>query len=153
MIIKYFWYSIAVTFASWIIGMVGNGILKKTEFYKRIANLNFIKSETFNKILGLNFFKWIVKNTFFKFFNQKLKLKNKTGVAGLHEIRNEMTTAEIGHLIGFVVVAFFTMGAILYGKYILALISMVVNIFMNLYPSLLQQENKRRIDPLIKRLG
>jgi len=28
---------------------------------------------------------------------------------------------------------------------------MVVNILMNLYPSLLQQENKRRIDKLIKR--
>ena len=28
---------------------------------------------------------------------------------------------------------------------------MIVNILMNLYPSLLQQENKRRIDPIIKR--
>jgi hypothetical protein len=28
---------------------------------------------------------------------------------------------------------------------------MIVNVFMNLYPSLLQQENKRRIDKLIKK--
>jgi hypothetical protein len=28
---------------------------------------------------------------------------------------------------------------------------MIANILLNLYPSLLQQENKRRIDPLIKR--
>jgi len=36
-------------------------------------------------------------------------------------------------------------------NYLFGLTIMIVNILMNLYPSLLQQENKRRIDKLIKR--
>jgi len=37
------------------------------------------------------------------------------------------------------------------GSYLLAFIIMIFNVFMNLYPSLLQQENKRRIDRLIRK--
>ncbi|MGZ5221269.1 MAG: glycosyl-4,4'-diaponeurosporenoate acyltransferase CrtO family protein [Chitinophagaceae bacterium] len=39
---------------------------------------------------------------------------------------------------------------ILSHNYLFGLIIMIINIFMNLYPALLQQENKRRIDKLIK---
>lgn len=62
-----------------------------------------------------------------------------------------MTLAEVSHLIGFismVVVAVYMR----FSKGIVFGISiMIANILMNLYPSLLQQENKRRIDRLIKK--
>lgn len=62
-----------------------------------------------------------------------------------------MTLAEVSHLIGFismVVVAVYMS----FSKGIVFGISiMIANILMNLYPSLLQQENKRRIDRLIKK--
>jgi hypothetical protein len=94
-------------------------------------------------------FKWIVKNTFFKFFNQKIKVKNQND--DLAEIRKEMTYSEISHLIGFIFVAIFAFYKIYSTGIIFGLTMMIPNTLMNLYPSLLQQENKRRIDTLIKR--
>lgn len=129
--------------------MILNSILMKTEYYKKISNLNFIEGKVLNKSIGIEYFKWIVKNTFFKFFNQKIKLKNKK--TELTEIRREMTIAEISHLIGFIFVTFFALYKVVLGNYLFGLTIMVVNILMNLYPSLLQQENKRRIDKLIRR--
>jgi len=58
--------------------MIFNSILMKTEYYKNLSNLNFIVSKNLNKKIGIGFFKWIVKNTPFKYFNQKLKIISKT---------------------------------------------------------------------------
>ncbi|WP_228433256.1 glycosyl-4,4'-diaponeurosporenoate acyltransferase CrtO family protein [Chryseobacterium arthrosphaerae] len=55
-------------------------------------------------------------------------------------------------MIGFVFVSVFAFLKILGNNFIFAMIIMIVNIMMNLYPSLLQQENKRRIDKFIKKL-
>jgi len=106
-------------------------------------------SNTLNKNIGIKYFKWIVKKSFFKFFNQKINLKNKK--TELTDIRKEMTIAEISHLIGFTFVFFFAIYKSITHNYLFGLTIMIVNILMNLYPSLLQQENKRRIDKLIKR--
>jgi len=144
-----FTFGISISFISWIVGMIVNGILKKTEFYNKLRNLNFIKNKATNKNIGIGYFKWIVKNTFFKFFNQKIKLENKK--VDLIEIRNEMTLSEISHLIGFVFVAVFAVYKSITLSLVFGLTMMIPNILMNLYPSLLQQENKRRIDKLIKR--
>lgn len=129
--------------------MIMNSILVKTDYYKKISNLNFIESKTLNKNIGIKYFKWIVNNTFFKLFNQKIKLKNKK--TKLTEIRKEMTIAEISHLIGFIFVTAFAIYKSFTQNLLFGLIIMLVNVLMNLYPSLLQQENKRRIDKLIKR--
>lgn len=133
-----------------MVGMIINAIISKTEYYKDLSNLNLIKSKNLNKRIGLGAFKWIVKNTFFKYFNQKLKMKNKIEMTDLNEIREEMTFAEVSHLIGFVFVTFFALIKLINGDFLFGLIFMIVNILLNLYPSLLQQENKRRIDKLIK---
>lgn len=142
-------FGISVVFMSWIIGMIINSILVKTEWYKKISNLNFIKSKSLNKIIGMNYFKWIVKNSFFKFFNQKISLNNKK--TDLVEIRKEMTFAEISHLIAFGSVTVIAINIFITQNFLFALIIMIVNIVMNLFPSLLQQQNKRRIDVLIKK--
>ena len=134
-----------------MVGMILNGLIKNKSYYINLSNLNFIKSETLNKKLGLGVFKWIVKNTFFKYFNQKLKLKNKIEITELNGFRKEMTISEISHLIGFGFVTIFALVKVINGNYLFGLIMMIVNIVLNLYPSLLQQENKRRIDKLIKR--
>ena len=147
--IKYLTFGISISFISWIVGMILNSILLKTKYYKKLSNLNFVTNKMLNKCIGIEQFKWVVKNTFFKFFNQKIKLKDKK--VELTEIRKEMTIAEISHLIGFIFVIFFAVYKGFTHNYLFGLIIMIVNIFMNLYPSLLQQENKRRIDKLIKR--
>lgn len=66
-------------------------------------------------------------------------------------IRNEMTLAEIGHLVGFVFVIFFAIYYCFKVSILAGLAIMIPNVLLNLYPSLLQQENKRRIDQLMKR--
>jgi len=150
--LKYLSFSLSIVFISWIVGMLINALIKKTDFYnKHLNHLNFIKSEKLNKIIGMHFFKWIVKNTFFKFFNQKLKLKSKIEKADLVKLRAEMTTSEIDHLVAFIFVTCFALFAFYNLKFKSAGIMMSVNVLMNLYPSLLQQENKRRIDKFINK--
>lgn len=138
-----------MSFISWIVGMILNSFFMKTAYYQKFSNLNFIPSSTWNKRIGLKYFTWIVKNTFFKFFNQKIKVQNKQ--TDLTVIRYEMTLSEISHLIGFVFVIIFAIYMSFAASFTFGLAVMIPNILMNLYPSLLQQANKRRIDKLITR--
>lgn len=150
---KYLSFSIAITFISFIVGLAINAFLKKTEIYNNnLSNLNFIKSEKLNKWIGVGIIKWIVKNTPFKYLNQKIKLRNKIEKADLHALRKEMTSSEIDHLIGFAFVTIFALVKFYKTEFLFGLTIMMVNILMNLYPSLLQQQNKRRIDKLVKKL-
>ncbi len=151
---KYLSFSIAICFISFMVGMAINAVLRKTAFYdNKLSNLNFIKNEKLNSIIGIGIFKWVVKNTFFKFFNQKLKLKKKIEKTDLNKLRNEMTIAELDHLIGFIFVTVFAVMKSYSHHFLFGLTIMIVNMLMNLYPLLLQQENKRRIDRLLKRFG
>jgi hypothetical protein len=100
----------------------------------------------------MGIFKWIVKNTFFKYFNPKLTLKNKVEIQRLQELRKEMTFSEISHLMAFCAMNVVAILKITKGDYVFALVIIAVNILMNLYPSLLQQENKRRIDKFLAKL-
>jgi hypothetical protein len=148
-LIQGFTFGISISFISWIVGMIVNSILMKTKLYFKLSNLNFIKNKDLNKKIGMKPFKWIVKNTFFKYFNQKIKVENQN--VDLAEIRKEMTFSEISHLIGFVFVAIVAFYQIYSKGLLFGLTMMIPNTLMNLYPSLLQQENKRRIDIFLKR--
>ncbi len=149
---RYLSFSITIVFISFIIGMATNAILKKTGIFNgRLSNLNFIQSEKWNKYIGVDIVKWIIKNTPFQYFNQKLKLKNKIRKEELYKLRQEMTKAEIEHLIGFAFVTFFAFAKFYKNELLFGLTIMVVNTLMNLYPTLLQQQNKRRIDKLINK--
>jgi ABC-type protease/lipase transport system fused ATPase/permease subunit len=135
-----------------MVGMAINVLLRNTPFYNnKLSNLNFIKSKMLNTYFGVDIVKWIVKNTPFKYFNRKLKLRNKIEKTDLHALRKEMTSSEIDHLIGFVFVAIFALIKFYKTEWLFGLTIMTVNILMNLHPSLLQQQNKRRIDKVIKK--
>lgn len=145
--VKYLTYSFSIAVISWIIGLTITALLSKTSFYnQKLAGLNFVASERVNGILGLKLFKWIILHSFFKYFNPKLSIKKRILLSELGAYRSEMTKAEVGHLIAFVFMAIFIVIKIVNGLYIFALVMLMVNIIMNLYPSLLQQQNKRRID-------
>lgn len=145
-------FSISIVFLSWIIGMIATAVIRKTKFYNnQLSNLNFVKSDFLNIILGVGMTKWIIKNSFFKFFNQKLKIDRKVNFSFLDNLRKEMTKSEIDHLFAFVFVQIFMFLILYKQQYLFALIILVVNILMNLNPSLLQQQNKRRIDKFIRK--
>lgn len=146
--INYLVFGISISFISWLVGIILNGILSKTTYFEKLSYLNFIPSKTINKRIGIPYFKWVVKNTFFKFFNQKIRVENRK--TNLTEIRKEMTLAETSHLIAFAFVMVFAVHYSVKVNLVFGLVITAVNILMNLYPSLLQQENKRRIDLLIE---
>lgn len=153
MMYNYIKFSISISIISWMVGMIINAFLKKTEFYtKHLSNLNFIKSKFLNKIFGVFVFKWIIKNTPLKFFNQKLTLKRKIDKSDLISLRKDMTVSEIDHLIGFAFVSIFALVKFADFNFIFGIAIMIANVVLNLYPSLLQQENKRRIDRLLNKL-
>jgi hypothetical protein len=152
--IKYFTFSLSIAFISWIIGMIISALIpKKGVFYQRLLSLNFIKNEKVNDAIGLRAFKWIIMHSFFKFFNPKLSIKKRILASELVGYRTEMTTAELNHLFAFVFMGVFTLIKLFQGLYLFALVMLLVNILMNLYPSLLQQQNKRRIDRYIEILN
>jgi len=147
--VKYFIFSISIAFISWIVGIIINSILVKTAFYsKHLSNIVIIKNRNLSNKIGLGSFKWIIQNSFFKYFNPKLSIKKRIKLSELDNLRQEMVIAEIGHLIAFCFVAVFVLIKVFNGELLFALTIMIVNILMNLYPSLLQQENKTRIDDL-----
>lgn len=144
-----FIFGLSLSVVSWMVGIIGNALLLKTNSYEKLSHLNFIPSKTVNKALGIEQFKWVVKNSFFRFLNQAIRVEGKQ--TDLAAIRHQMTLAEVSHLIGFVFVA----AAAIYQSFNISLVfgltMMIPNVAQNLYPSLLQQENKRRIDQLLKR--
>lgn len=142
--------TITITFISWTVGLLLNNAIKTKSFYYKIENLNFIKNTAIIKALGLDKFGWLIKNSVFKVFNQKLKLKRSASRSDLQQVRNEMVYAEIGHLIGFIFMLPLLFIKILKGQYQYALLLFTFNIIFNLYPVWLQQLNKTRIDKVLK---
>ncbi|MCF1751118.1 hypothetical protein [Mariniradius sediminis] len=142
-------FGLSLSIVSWMVGIIGNALLLKTSYYERLSHLNFIPSKALNKALGIGEFKWIVKNTFFRFLNQGIKVEGKN--TDLSAIRHQMTLAEVSHLIGFLFVAAFALFQTFNISLVFGLSMMIPNSILNAYPSLLQQENKRRIDKVLKR--
>ena len=150
-ILKLFLFSIALVMGSWTIGLFINMAILRQPFYERFSHMNFIRSEAVNKAIGVGLVRWGAMKTFFRFFNPNIRLSNSAGVDRLTEIRKQMTHSEIGHLIAFLVVVFYAIFMAVNGKLLFAGLLMLSNIFLNLHPSLLQQQNKRRIDRVLKR--
>jgi len=150
-ILSYFLNAIALTFTSWLVGLIRNGAIKNKLFYSKISHLNFITKEATYQAIGMNGFKWMIKNSFFKYFNQKLKFKTRSSISQLKEIRKEMTYSEISHFIGFIFILVIIVLKLLKGQAAYVFILLIFNIIFNLYPSLLQQQHKKRIDKILKR--
>lgn len=146
---QYFVFAVSISIISWIVGIIVNTIIKNRPWYENLSHIQLIKNERVYKWIGIDAVKWIVKNTPFKYFNPGLRVQGK--VTDLKALRREMTYADIGHLVGFVFVTIVAVVKAINVSLLFGLIIMIVNVLMNLYPSLLQQQNKKRIDRFIKR--
>jgi ABC-type bacteriocin/lantibiotic exporter with double-glycine peptidase domain len=146
---NYITFAISICFISWLFAIMVNSVLIKFSCYSKLGYFNFIRGKQLNKILGIYAIKWILRNTFFKYFNQAIKIEAKD--ADLNQLRDAMTGAEISHLIGFIFVMIFVVYMSISQSLLFGIIILVFNLLMNLYPSLLEQENKRRLDRLIQR--
>ena len=148
-------YVLREIFISWMVGHASTLLLGRMISIDAILNLNCIRNERLNKLIGVGVCKRALVSSFIKHFNRRLRLSGaKPSVNQLTELRESMTYAETVHLIGF---------AYVIGRVLLSIIneenqSMIVplfamNVLVNLYPALVQQINKRRVDRLIKSLS
>ncbi len=144
--------SIFIAFSFSVVGLLINTMIRHTAAYAKLSNLNFIVSDTLNRYLGVLLFKKILLNTFWKHFNPTLKIGRNISSAELLRLRNEMTYAEISHLIAFVFVIILAVICKVYDyRSGLFLPLLIANIIFHFYPPLLQQYNKRRLDRLINK--
>lgn len=142
---------ISINFLSWILGMIVGSVLINTNFYKtNLTHIQLIKNPLINKFIGIQLIKRIVSHTPFRLFNPNLNLGKNTSIDELNALRHKMCAAEINHLIAFILIIPIAICFAFTGKIPHAISILIFNIFMNFYPILLQQENKSRIDKIIK---
>ncbi|MEM7034254.1 MAG: hypothetical protein AAF629_32225 [Chloroflexota bacterium] len=87
--------------------------------------------------------------TFCQSHNREIKFSHKRDLATMRAIREQIATAEMSHWVGFIVMLGLTILAWLSRGTIVGLAYLVFNIIGNVYPSLLQQYNKRRLSRVI----
>ena len=94
--------------------------------------------------------KKILATTFLGGLNQTIKIKERPDPVKLLALRKEMTSAEIGHLIAFVCVIITILFFKIKHQHTDAFIPMLVsNVVFHIYPPLVQQYSKRRLDKII----
>lgn len=142
-------FGTSISVVSWMVGIIGISVLAKSRLYQRLQHLNFIPGSAANRYLGIGLFRRVVRDTPLRFFNQDVRLRE--GRADLRRVRDAMTHAEVSHLIGFGFVAIVAVCMAFAAGWAFAALMMLPNVVLNLYPALLQQENKRRIDRLLAR--
>jgi len=143
---------IALIFGSYALGVMGGNFLKVMKWYSYFENRNYI-SDTLTKRLGVLHFGWLIKNSFMRVFNPKIKYSGKANKEKLEQVVVEMTDAEINHLMGFFFLLVVNMIAPFFGVacwYLVVLF--VLNIIFNFYLVFLQQYNKRRIQKVLRQM-
>lgn len=136
-----------------VIGFGINELIKNKEYYDSISDMIFIKYDIIYKIIGIKYIKWLVYKTFWNNFNPKLRIDKRPYLSELKLLKQEMIYAEISHLIGFIFTLIISLIGFYYIKIEFGVILISTNTFFNLYPILLQQLNKNRIDKLIKSIN
>jgi hypothetical protein len=142
-------FGTSMSVVSWMVGIIGMSWLGKSPLYARLQHLDFAAGRDVNRYLGIPLFRWVVRDTPFRYFNLSVRLQGGRG--DLRRTRDAMTYAEVSHLIGFLFVAMVAIYMGFAAGWMSAALMMLPNIMLNLYPTLLQQENKRRIDRLLAR--
>jgi uncharacterized protein YacL len=150
--------SITIIMISWAIGGALNIYLTNKSIYKSLYSIILVRNIRIYKYLGLSVFIFLVTNTYYAKFNTIIKFKSGN-VTDLEKMKREMINSEVGHLIGLFVaqltiIIFFVLKPDIYlfpvgvGLSFL-IIATIMNIFLNLYPILLQQKNRVRIEMII----
>ena len=115
--------------------------IHNTSFQKKIYKL--FKVETFRKFLLATV--WRKKEAQKKFFDG-----TKSGIENLIV---QSKKSDFGHLIPFVILCCLSIYWIAIGKWEVALLATLINVFFNFYPILLQRQHRMRIQLLGKRFN
>ena len=138
-------------FVSYAVGQIVADYLLNKQKVDWFENQNYL-SDRHTKLLGILLLGWLIRHTFMGWFNKKLKLKPSASNDDLMTLKNEMTSAEAGHLVAFYFLLIVNLAFILYDlEWWYIVLFFLINVVFNMYLVLLQQYNKRRIDRLIKK--
>ena len=89
LLLSYLKFGVSICFLSWVFALFVSIILKPLGSYESWSNINLVHSKLINKLLLVNAVQWVIKNTFFKYFNPAIKLANAD--TDLVKLRHEMT--------------------------------------------------------------
>lgn len=138
-------------FVSYGLGALANVLLKHFTFYAKLQNNNYI-GDVLTRKLGVLHLGWLIRKTFLSRFNLKLKALSYLTQDKLLRLKDDMTDAELSHLIAFVIFQLLILA--MYFWQVAAwqiIVYTIINIVFNFYLVLLQQYNKRRIDRILIR--
>jgi len=140
---------ILLVFGSYTAGIFGTWMLKSINLYSWFDNHNYI-SDNLTRRLGVLKFGWLIRHSFMGMFNPKLKFSGKLNKEKMIQLRDEMTLAEIGHLLAFVFLQALIFLLAYWNVETWQIVAYTIsNIIFNLYLVFLQQFNKRRIDRIL----
>lgn len=152
MLIDFLENPIFLIFTSYGLGTILTFPLMRIGRYSWFEEHNYI-SDRLTRKLGVLHLGWLIRKTFLGKFNQKLVYTGKAKSATLKQLIDDMTFAEVNHLLAFCLLLPINISLIWLGSswgYILLIFAL--NIIFNLYLVLLQQYNKRRIRRILSKL-
>ena len=140
---------IAVMFLSFIVGMIADAILRRTANYAWVSSRYlFAKSKSYERI-GVLWFRWFLLITPLRYFNTQICFANKCDLGTLQAVRSNMATTEVSHWCGAIAMLCVTCVVWWQRGATLGLWFLLFNFLGNVYPALLQQYNKRRLERVI----
>jgi hypothetical protein len=136
-----------------MVGIIADPLLRRrVSTYQWLSSRYlFVESKSY-EMIGVLWFRRILLATPLRFFNPGLRLTSSRELAVLEDIRERMASAEVSHWVAFAWMLTLTPFAWWYHGLTVGLSYVALNAFGNLYPSLLQQYNKRRLARLISAL-
>ncbi len=136
-------------FLSFVVGIFVDPILRRVTNYEWLSTRYLFRdARTYEKI-GILWFRKFLFVTPLGSFKQSIQLSHKRDLATLRAVRDRIASAEMSHWVGFFIMLGLTIAAWWYRGAFIGLLYVVFNLLGNVYPSLLQQYNKRRLERLL----
>lgn len=146
---KFFDNPVAVMFLSFIVGMIGNTLLLRLAIYENFGNRYLFAGLKPYERLGVLWFRRILLATPLRSFNKHIRFSADRSLETLDSVRNVMIGAEVAHWVGFAAMLVLNVAVWWYRGFEMALAYLFFNVIGNLYPCLLQQYNRLRLNRVI----
>lgn len=141
--------TIAALFISFLVGLMADPILRRLPHYGWLNSRYLFANPRVYENLGVLWFRKFLLWTPLRLLNTKIYFTKSRDLRVLNGILEHIATAEVSHWVGFATMLGFTWLAWWNHGSKVGLAYMACNIIGNVYPSLLQQYNKRRLSHVI----
>lgn len=140
---------VAVMFLSFLLGMLGNALLRRLAIYKSFGDRYLFTGAKPYENLGVLWYRRFLLATPFKWFNTSIRFSANRSLEKFDVVLGHMIDAEVAHWIGFAGMLVFSIAAFWYRGLEMASAHLILNLLGNLYPCLLQQYNRQRLNRVI----